>query len=1079
MSNPYVPLTLPDIGTGSIAMNWFDDLETPRSPLTPRTPRTPRTPQTPPLRSRAFADDLSTDEFHSALATPTSSLLAQLLNANSPPPPIPPKSPERRSSPGSLAFLQHAKKPRIPSTFADSYKIHELMMDTPDMMLLPEQTQPINPLDRWITCALVVRFDVDIGPDLKIIQPAIQLSEEDYRIICFSALPERSSNRETQGQFHTFRFESTTFPGVELHGFALFSQQKMPSSARGYIQESLVIISKLNYPQVFNACLQLMVDGTDNTLDHGLPSPISPTSPNSNRSIDNKAPVILAAVNDIALWPSPEPNSTLEVTFLGTIINISIPLHESMPLLGTVDLDASSVNFHSMGRKSISTRPLSASPISLSFDLVPRDAPVITASEPAASWDYLIDYISDVSDLYILYEYMLLAKPIVVYASFPHQCSTFISLLVDLIRPIPYAGRIREYVTMHTCPSQGGLDAEGGIVGVTNPFLVRDVRDDQTLVFVLSPPSNTSQAIASPFRYYKTYHNGVNILRRDATVPRDRSHAALVPVSPPSSKAYKDYGPPQQTWKSRLFKRRESKVEKARISSPLIATFVRLPNNLTPISPDVILAAGPISPGPESAGSQKNKTSGGGDWESDQVNRDEEAKIKNSMRISKRNIIKNRLLFPDQKFLASLNRMIYANANGSELSRRKSQDGSGSASIGGAKSIDLAIRFHFATLTSRFLSPLGCYLDPKPSLVSRRKDHQQQQQLEFSQTEFMNDLVSTTYAVLPRRKASLRALRPQSMIVSSNSGSNPSWSVSAMSSDYEGSSTTLYPISSNENSNGNRNGNARSNNDTFNENGSTTTNDSKRSMSVRLRRNGSKRSLGYGTRGNMSATSLMVPGTVGSSTNLPLSSPAALSLGLAPAPEVKLQVPTPTTSPAIATAIATAPATVSATDKKNRRSSMLALSSLGIKFSASASASSTMSGPLSSPPLSPRIGGTSNGNGFGNSGVGESAAASGGGGGGTRSSRASKRISGLFSSSDETSNTSAGDSGSCLNDGLAGGAGSNSTTTTTTTTTSTEGNARHQEQANLHKQAIYKMFLGTPNFKSWLSMNDVSIERGD
>lgn len=83
-----------------------------------------------------------------------------------------------------------------------------------------------------------------------------------------------------------------------------------------------------------------------------------------------------------------------------------------------------------------------------------------------------------ISDLYVLYEKMLLCESVIVLAKSPQLCSEAVSALVDLIRPIPYAGEVKPYMTMQSEFRSIGID--GGtprpfIVGITNPFLLKRI----------------------------------------------------------------------------------------------------------------------------------------------------------------------------------------------------------------------------------------------------------------------------------------------------------------------------------------------------------------------------------------------------------------------------------------------------------------------------------------------------------------------------------------------------------------------------------------------------------------------------
>lgn len=552
-------------------------------------------------------------------------------------------------------------------------------LNSPDtFQKFPLSSSIIKNLPRWVISTLVIQQGSNLVPEVKFMQPSINFSDTDSRIISYSAIPDKPSfnplsscsskvlpQLKTYSQFHSFRFQpnpSSRIPSSsldqnssqkEIFGFVLYTCRS-DSSYTGYVSESIVLLSHLNYPQLFNACLQLIYDVSqqnssttksvtasstwtnDVKYDYPLSSPRSSSrknqflaSPSSNspfnisqtqflnKLLSEKLPVLHSALKNIAQWPDPNPNSTLELGFLGTIINVSIPLHESVPLLGTVDLDTSSVSFHSNGSNfhridSISSFSnfesktsynnsfsYSTSNVSIVKDsstdvdkFIPNDAPVISASEPSGTWDSAVNYISDFNDLYLLYEYVLLGKPIVIYANTPHLCSSFISLLIDLIRPIPYGGRVREYVT---AKSLGCLNDSiqanikdfevGGITGITDPELLNRIREccsPEVLVFALSPNNDLIAAqkqavtlakeidslelspltvsnvksnqnptglnsnvlgdllaafspITSPYFYYRTFHNDVGILRRQNNVWAGFAHHVLYQIPDYSS----------------------------------------------------------------------------------------------------------------------------------------------------------------------------------------------------------------------------------------------------------------------------------------------------------------------------------------------------------------------------------------------------------------------------------------------------------------------------------------------------------------------------------------------------------------
>jgi hypothetical protein len=87
-------------------------------------------------------------------------------------------------------------------------------------------------------------------------------------------------------------------------------------------------------------------------------------------------------------------------------------------------------------------------------------------------------YMPCITELYVLYEKLLLCESIIVVAKSPQLCSEAVSSMIDLIRPVPYAGEVKPYMTMQSDFRSIGID--GGtprpfILGVTNPFLLKRI----------------------------------------------------------------------------------------------------------------------------------------------------------------------------------------------------------------------------------------------------------------------------------------------------------------------------------------------------------------------------------------------------------------------------------------------------------------------------------------------------------------------------------------------------------------------------------------------------------------------------
>lgn len=114
---------------------------------------------------------------------------------------------------------------------------------------------------------------------------------------------------------------------------------------------------------------------------------------------------------------------------------------------------------------------------------------------------------------------MLLCENVVIMAKSPQTCSEVVSALVDLIRPIPYAGEIKPYLTMQSEFCVAGFN--GGtsrhfIVGITNPFLLKRIlsaaeTSGSTIPYVLYLHSTGAPVPVKPSSSHPTCPPGFDI----------------------------------------------------------------------------------------------------------------------------------------------------------------------------------------------------------------------------------------------------------------------------------------------------------------------------------------------------------------------------------------------------------------------------------------------------------------------------------------------------------------------------------------------------------------------------------------
>jgi hypothetical protein len=212
-----------------------------------------------------------------------------------------------------------------------------------------------------------------------------------------------------------------------FYGTCVFRQEFDDTSKRSFNQRSMVIITHHNFPSFYARLLHQM------TESGVISNPIT----------------LQAAYNQMFAWSPPRVGHH-ELPFLGTIITLDIAPHRSFPLQGLPG----------------PTPLISDSPNS------------IYAYEPIGSWDTIMPFMPCITDLYILYEKLLLCESVIIIAKSPQLASEAVSSMLDLICPVPYAGVVKPYMTMQADFKSIGID--GGtptsfIIGITNPFLLKRI----------------------------------------------------------------------------------------------------------------------------------------------------------------------------------------------------------------------------------------------------------------------------------------------------------------------------------------------------------------------------------------------------------------------------------------------------------------------------------------------------------------------------------------------------------------------------------------------------------------------------
>ncbi|KZP00467.1 DUF1630-domain-containing protein [Calocera viscosa TUFC12733] len=293
----------------------------------------------------------------------------------------------------------------------------------------PLTAEEVAKIQRWILCVAVVNFDLDVGPVLHHVYPPVDFTERQMENIAFSAFPD-SAAFSTGSESHSFRLRdppsssSNHPPSIDgyLYGYALFMQKRDPLMRRGYLQKSIVFLSHHPHVSLF---LETATKLGPMYFKHG-------------------SPMLETGCRNMASWPDPQPGVSLELGFLGSVLQTELPSFAEE-------------------QQSVETASFTEvfNPRTHILASVPPSPPVAVFSAAIAS-------------LWSIWECVVLGEPLLVYSSSARSCSDAVWWLRDLIRPIPLAGDFRPFFTIHDADFRTLVTkkqpAAGLILGVTNPF---------------------------------------------------------------------------------------------------------------------------------------------------------------------------------------------------------------------------------------------------------------------------------------------------------------------------------------------------------------------------------------------------------------------------------------------------------------------------------------------------------------------------------------------------------------------------------------------------------------------------------
>ncbi|KAJ4960451.1 hypothetical protein NE237_020361 [Protea cynaroides] len=377
------------------------------------------------------------------------------------------------------------------------------MSRSPSFSLKTEPNSKLDPkaLRRWVVAFCIIRFDLEQGQVIEECYPPDSITQDDEPEIVFSSFPDSVSqhhNRSSihdcifffrlrrQGNFQLAHLSSSEItegedkvgsprsprsiddkvfrrsgssrrsnPPGHLYGFVFNRQRQDERLKRGGEQKSVVILSYCPYSCVFRRLLQIL-------------GPLY---------FDIGKAAVEHMAHYVSMWPAPVPGKLMELPIGNVALKANLPPAHSLPLECGVFLSDESAS---------SVAPLLPTNQSVPQGLF-HDA------------DIFGTFRGLLLQLWVLWELLIIGEPLLIIAPTPPQCCEAVASLVSLVAPLLCSVDFRPYFTIHG-PDFARLNSLGEgepfppmILGVTNLFFLKALRNIPHIVSVGSPASNSSR----------------------------------------------------------------------------------------------------------------------------------------------------------------------------------------------------------------------------------------------------------------------------------------------------------------------------------------------------------------------------------------------------------------------------------------------------------------------------------------------------------------------------------------------------------------------------------------------------------
>lgn len=354
----------------------------------------------------------------------------------------------------------------------------------------------------WVICFVSIRFDLDVGPVVEHIVPSNALTSEGKNSITKIAFPDCNPECAHDIIFffhmkdctitseHIFSYEThlMSSSGIKrignIYGATYYRQKKDSSVPRGYVQEAIVLLSRLPYMAIHELILRVVVPrfcqccclspDIEKVPVLSVLSPIPTTffeiDSSFNPSQYTQKDILERAVEEIENWPSPHPHVQYNLTLLNQPF-IFISPKRSLRFLCFYENNINSSNSNRCGKIYLDDRVV----------ILGGNCQSTTAHGIIPIYTLLNNHLHYLTRLW---ELLICHESLFIWSNTPSMAAAAAFAVASLIEPLNFNGVLRSYITVQDGSfnhySRLGKAIpfptfENIIVAVTNPFFFSSI----------------------------------------------------------------------------------------------------------------------------------------------------------------------------------------------------------------------------------------------------------------------------------------------------------------------------------------------------------------------------------------------------------------------------------------------------------------------------------------------------------------------------------------------------------------------------------------------------------------------------